>query len=144
VILDHTFGTDSHSSGEIRGVLYALVERACRNLRRQGRAARRVGIFVDYSDGKRCIRQAAVKPPTANDLVLFPFACRALRTAWQRRVRIRHLRLICDRLVYPPAQVPLFADERRLYDRRESLVAVMDRIRDRFGDPAVRMGRMCA
>ena len=144
VILDHTFGTDSHSPEKVHGALYALVERAGRSLRRQGRATRRVGIFVDYNDGRRCIRQAAVKPPTANDLALFPFARRALHTAWRRRVRIRHLRLVCDRLVYPPAQMALFEDTRRRDDRREKIVAVMDRIRDRFGDPAVRMGRMCA
>ncbi len=144
VILNHTFGTDSHSPEKIKGVLYALVEQAGRNLRRQGRAARRVSVFVDYSDGGRCIRQAGVKPPTANELALFPLACRALYAAWQRRVRIRHLRLICDRLVYPPAQMSLFEDERRLDDRREKIVSVMDKIRDRFGDPAVRMGRLCA
>jgi DNA polymerase-4 len=102
---------------------------------------RRVSIFVDYSDGRRCIRQAGVQPATANDLTLFPFACRALHAAWTRRVRIRHLRLICDRLIYPPAQMPLFQDDHRTAARHESIVAVMDRIRDRFGDPAVRTGK---
>ncbi|BBO93232.1 hypothetical protein [Desulfosarcina ovata] len=144
VIQDHTFGTDSYLPEQVHGVLYALVEQAGRNLRRQGRVARRISVFVDYSDGKRCIRQAAVKPPTANDLALFPVACRALRTGWQRRVRIRHLRLVCDRLAYPPAQMSLFEDVRRLDDRREKIVAVMDRIRGRFGDQAVRMARLCA
>jgi DNA polymerase-4 len=141
VVLDHTFGTDTHVPDRVEGVLYALVERAGRHLRRQGRAARRVAIFVDYSDGRRCIRQAGIRPPTANDLALFPFARRALHAAWRRRVRIRHLRLVCDRLVYPPAQMPLFEDERRLAARRESIVAVMDKIRDRFGDPVIRLAR---
>jgi DNA polymerase-4 len=117
------------------------VERAGRHLRRQGRAARRVSIFVDYSDGRRCIRQAGIRPPTANDLALFPSARRALHAAWHRRVRIRHLRLVCDRLVYPPSQMPLFEDERRLAARRESIVAVMDKIRDRFGEPVIRLAR---
>ncbi len=139
VVLNHTFGTDTHSPARIENVLYALVERAGRNLRQQGRAARRISICVDYSDGRRCIRQAGIEPPTANDLALFPFARRALHSAWQRRVRIRHLRLVCDRLIYPPAQMPLFEDERRIVARRESIVAVMDRIRDRFGDSAVKI-----
>ncbi len=144
VVLDHTFGTDSNAPVKVRGALYALVDQAGRALRRQGRAARRVSVFVDYSDGKRCIRQASVKPPTANDLDLFPFADRALKTAWQRRVRIRHLRLVCDRLVYPPAQMSLFESDRRLNERREKIVSVMDSIRDRYGDQALRMGRLCA
>jgi DNA polymerase IV len=141
VVLDHTFGTDAHAPAQVGGVLGALVERAGRSLRRQGRVARRVSIFVDYSDGRRCTRQAGVQPPTANDLALLPLASRALHAAWTRRVRIRHLRLICDRLIHPPAQMPLFQDDRRMAARRESIVAVMDRIRDRFGDPAVRLGR---
>jgi DNA polymerase-4 len=141
VVLDHTFGTDTHSPSRVESVLYALVERAGRHLRRQGRAARRVIIFVDYSDGRRCIRQAGIRPPTANDLALFPSARRALHAAWHRRVRIRHLRLVCDRLVYPPSQMPLFEDERRLAARRESIVAVMDKIRDRFGEPVIRLAR---
>jgi DNA polymerase-4 len=141
VVLDHTFGTDAHVPERVEGTLYALVERAGRHLRRQGRAARRVGILVDYSDGRRCIRQSGIRPPTANDLALFPFARRALYAAWHRRVRIRHLRLVCDRLVYPPAQMPLFEDERRLAARRESIVAVMDRIRDRFGNSFIKLAR---
>jgi DNA polymerase IV len=141
VVLDHTFGTDTHSPSRVEAVLYVLVERAGRHLRRQGRTARRVGIFVDYSDGRHCIRQAGIRPPTANDLALFPFARQALHAAWHRRVRIRHLRLVCDRLVYPPAQMPLFENERRLAARRENIVAVMDKIRDRFGAPAVRLAR---
>ncbi len=140
VVRDHAFGTDAHQPARVEGALYALVERAGRYLRRQGRAARRVGLCVDYSDGRRCTRQAKVEPPTANDLALFPFARRALHLAWRRRVRIRHLRLICDRLVYPPVQMPLFEDDRRTDIRRERIVAAMDKIRDRFGTEAVGRG----
>jgi DNA polymerase-4 len=140
LILNHTFGNDTHSPLHIEGVLRALVAQAGRALRRQGRVTRRVSIFVDYSDGRRCARQAGVQPPTANDLALFPFACHALHAAWRRRVRVRHLRLICDRLIYPPAQMSLFQEDHYMTARQESIVAVMDRIRDRFGDPAVRMG----
>ena len=77
-------------------------------LRRRRRAARRVAVVLDYSDGVRCIRQAAARPATANDITLFETARQALFLAWARRVRVRHLRLVCDRLVFPPAQLALF------------------------------------
>jgi DNA polymerase IV len=141
VILDHTFGTDTHDPTAMEAVLYALIEKAGRSLRDQGRAARRIGITADYSDGRRCSRQVRVEPPTANDLALFPFASRALRLAVARRTRIRHLRLICDRLVFPPAQLPLFEQERRTVLRQERLVSAIDRIRNRFGGKAVAFGR---
>lgn len=137
VVLNHAFGTDTNKSAVVEGVLYHLMEQAGRRLRRQGRAARRVHVMVDYSDGRRCTRQVRIQPATANDLVLFPFARRALNLARHRRVRIRHLRLIFDRLVFPPAQMPLFEEERRTMVRQENIIAAMDKIRDRFGPQAV-------
>ena len=113
--------------------LYALVEQAGRQLREQQRAARRIAIVLSYSDGRRCTRQVRVEPATANDLALFPFARRALHLAWTRRVRLRHLKLICDRFVFPPAQLPLFEAEQRTTARQTNIIAAMDRIRKRFG-----------
>ncbi len=141
VTLDHAFGTDTNLPAAVEGVLYTLVEMAGRRLRRQGRAARRVCITIDYSDGRRCTRQMRIQPATANDLALFPFARRALTSAWQRRTRLRHLRLIVDRLVYPPAQLPLFDDDRQAAVRQQNLVAVMDKVRKRYGVACVQMGR---
>ncbi len=142
VTLDHTFGTDTHVPDELEAVLYTLVEKAGRSLRRQGRVARRVVVTADYSDGRRCTRQIRVESPSANDLALFPFARRALHLATSRRTRIRHLRLVCDRLVFPPAQLPLFEEERQTVLRQERLVGAMDRIRERFGVQAISVARV--
>jgi DNA polymerase-4 len=140
VMLNHAFGTDTNQPNAVEGVLYRLVEQAGRRMRKQGRAARRIRMVVDYSDGRRCARQVRIEPATANDLVLFPFARRALNLAWHRRVRVRHLRLIFDRLVFPPAQMPLFAEEAQAATRQENIVAAMDNIRDRFGFQSVGIG----
>jgi DNA polymerase-4 len=142
VMLNHAFGTDTNKPAAVEGALYRLVEQAGRRLRRQGRVARRVHSRVDYSDGRRCVRQAKIRPASANDLALFPFARRALNLAWHRRVRIRHLRLTFDRLVFPPAQMPLFEEERQTFVRQENIVAAMDKIRNRFGPEAINMGRI--
>ena len=111
-------------------------------LRRHRRAARRIAIVLDYSDGMRRARQAAARPATANDLTLFEVARRALHLAWIRRVRIRHLRLICDRLVFPPAQLALFAADRKADQKRSELVNAVDSVRRRFGPESIRMGRI--
>nr|NIS42300.1 hypothetical protein [Desulfuromonadales bacterium] len=89
----------------------------------------------------RRARQVAARPATANDLTLFELARRALHLAWIRRVRIRHLRLICDRLVFPPAQLELFVADRRADQKRSELVNAIDTVRQRFGHEAVRFGR---
>jgi DNA polymerase-4 len=140
VVFDHTLDSDSNEPWRIDGILRMLADRAGFDLRRQGRVARRAAVCVDYSDGKRCIRQARIHPATANDMALLAFARRALGSAWRRRVRIRHLRLVCDHLAYPPTQMPLFEDDRRTSRRQDRVVAALDRIRKRFGAGSVRTG----
>ena len=93
-------------------------------------------VALCYSDGARCVRQAAARPATANDITLFEAARRVLFLAWTRRVRIRHLRLVCDRLVFPPAQLALFGDDR--------LIDTLDAVRRRFGGNVLQVGRTLA
>ncbi len=144
IFADHEFGNDTNDTSTLESALYGLVEQAGDRLRRRRRAARRVAVILDYSDGKRCARQLAAKPATANDLTLFELARRILQLAWIRRVRIRHLRLICDRLTFPPAQLELFAAEQKQTEQRANLISAVDRIRNRFGNEAVRFGRSLA
>jgi DNA polymerase-4 len=144
IIVDHEFGNDTNDKFTLESALYSLVEQAGDRLRRRRRAARQVAIILDYSDGMRCARQLAAKPATANDLTLFELARRTLRLAWTRRIRIRHVRLICDRLTFPPAQLELFAAEQKQTEHRDNLISAIDRIRQRFGQDAVQVGRTMA
>jgi DNA polymerase-4 len=144
IIADHEFGNDTNDKPTLESALYSLVEQAGDKLRRRRRTARRVAVILDYSDGMRCARQLAAKPATANDLTLFELARRTLRLAWTRRIRIRHLRLVCDRLIFPPAQLQLFADDQKQTEQRDNIVSTIDRIRRRFGHEAVQAGRTMA
>ncbi len=136
----HSFGNDTNDTAIVTGTLYRLVEQVGADLRRRRMAARRAAIILDYSDGGRIVRQAAVRPATANDFHLFAAARLALSRAWLRRVRIRNLRLLCDRLTYPPAQRQLFAEDENKRQRHRNLIAALDAVRGRFGANAIRMG----
>ncbi len=144
IVRHHTFGEDAHAPAALESALYTLVEQAGRRLRDRRLAARRVAVRLGFSDGLARVRQRTLRPATANDLSLFARARAALYLAWQRRVRIRHLDLICDRLTFPPAQRPLFPEDRHRFRRRTQLVAAMDAIRDRFGAAAIKVGRTLA
>jgi DNA polymerase-4 len=98
-------------------------------------------VTLDYSDGARCVRQAAVRPATANDIALFEIARPVLALAWARRVRVRRVRLACGRLVFPPAQMELFPADSAACDRRERIVGALDAVRRRFGGDALQLGR---
>jgi DNA polymerase-4 len=143
-IADHEFGNDTNNAHTLEAVLYGLVEQVGSRLRRRRRAARRIAVILDYSDGMRRARQVAARPATANDLTLFELARRTLQLAWVRRVRIRHMRLVCDRLIFPPAQLELFAADQKTNQKRSGLITAIDAIRHRYGHQAVRIGRTLA
>ena len=84
---------------------------------------------------------AAESRPTVWDRI---WESRTLRLAWTRRIRIRHLRLVCDRLIFPPAQLPLFADDQKQTEKRDNIVSAIDRIRQRFGQESIQAGRTMA
>jgi len=144
VFADHEFGNDTNDRSCLESILYRLVEQIGDRLRRRRRAARRVAVILDYSDGMRCARQLTARPATANDLTLFQLARRTLMLAWTRRVRIRHIRLIGDRLIFPPAQLELFANEQKQNEQRDNLISAIDDIRHRYGNEAVQVGRTMA
>ena len=138
---NHAFGNDTNNTVRIHAMLYTLVEQAGAELRTRNLAAGDIRITLDYSDGIRLFRQQRVKPPTANDRRLFTVALKVLERAWVRRVRIRHLRLVCDRLTFPPAQQPLFAADQEKERVDEGVVNALDTIRSRFGKEAIKVGR---
>ena len=78
ITAEHTFAADTNDADTLRAALYRLMEQAGEGLRRRRQAARRVAVVLDYSDGVRCIRQAAVRPAAANDIILFEAARQAL------------------------------------------------------------------
>ena len=144
VVQSEEFGNDTNDRARMGRCLYRLVENAGRQLRLQFLAARRIGMLLEHTDGVRRVRQTTAKPATANDFSLFAHALRVLNLAWTRRVRLRRMTLICDRLTHPPAQRPLFASERRRVEKEDRLVATLDRIRQRFGSDALAVGRTLA
>jgi DNA polymerase-4 len=140
----HLFPSGSNTGAELDAALYALVERVGAALRARRLAARHLALALEHADGVLRRGQAALQPATANDLILFAAARRVLHAAGSRRVRVRRLRLLCQRLVFPPAQVALFPEERRAEARREALVGAIDAVRRRFGAEALRLGRTLA
>lgn len=144
VRVEHVLAEDSNEVEVVEGALFRLVEQAGARLRRHRRAARKVGLILDHSDGGRVARQAALRPPAADDIGLFAAARTVLQRVWFRRVRIRRLELTCGRLTEPPAQRALFAAEEARRRDRENLMNAIDTVRRRFGDNAIRVGRTMA
>jgi len=141
ITASYEFGTDTNDITAVEGILYRLVEKIGRQLRNRRKAARVMMIAIDYTDGLRCFRQLAVRPPSANDITLFGVSRSLLDKAWTRRLRLRHVRLACVKSVHPEAQMELFPQNPADREKRDAVIGAIDHIRDRFGRDAIHMGR---
>lgn len=140
----HEFGNDTNEVAAVEREVYRLVEKIGAELRKRRKAARSLALTIDYADGLRCFRQLSVQPPSANDITLFAVSRSLLDKAWTRRVRLRHVRLTCAKPVHPQSQMELFSDAEPVARKNDALIGAVDRIRERFGDGAIRMGRAMA
>lgn len=140
---EHDFATDTNDRRELEAVLAALVGRVGRELRAQKKVTRRVGVWLRYSDGGSMVRQAAHRTGTSSEFGLQELALLALKRCWQRRTRIRNIRLLCDRLQRESPQLSLFSvvPSPRQSTGEKKVEKAMDAIRQRFGCQSIGLGR---
>jgi len=139
VVREHIFSDDCADRTVLKGVVGALAAQLGMELRATRRQARRVGLQLGYTDGTTVSRQASVHRGVADDEALGRLALTALERSLTRRTRVRSCRLIGDRLHGRSPQLNLFTDA-AAGPKKEQLLAAMDRIRQRFGREAIRMG----
>ncbi len=122
----------------IRAALRVAAEEAARQLRRRGEAARQVRIELVFRDLRRLELRRTLQHPTRSSEAL----CQVARALFDRvklghrivrRVRIHAARLALDER---GGQLPLPFLENEA--RRERLAETVERIRDRFGERALR------
>ncbi|MFH2000998.1 MAG: DNA polymerase IV [Planctomycetota bacterium] len=133
-----TFHEATADPGEIRSMLYYLIERGMRTVRQLGIRAGCVGLRIYYSDWVARSGQRAIEATDLESRV-FDTAMDLLQTLHQRRVSLRHVGVTLSRFV-PGDQVQgsLFQAEQ---DRcQERLVRAIDAVRTRFGFKAVMSG----
>ena len=137
---DHEFAEDTNDIEVLKSALYILTEKICMALREKRKAAEKIKIEINYSDGLRNTAQMRIKPASANELTLYTKLISLLERSVKRRVRIRHMRLICEKYVFPQIQMELFENKKSEQKKRENIIKTIDKIRSRFGYDAVKFG----
>lgn len=132
------FAEDSNDKRQVEAVLVSLVEALSSRLRRRRQRTRRAGICLEYSDGRRCWRQATCKEPVDDEGDLLVLARLAFVRAWIRRVRLRSLTLVFDLLTLAIRQHSLLSQPGQ--EKRRSLQAALDQIREQHGAAGIRRG----
>lgn len=133
---DHEFASDTNRSDSLRKSLYQMADRICIRLRQKQMCCAAVNITISYSDGLQNSARRKLTPPVSDTMALFRKCADMLEKAWKRRVRVRHLNLVCEKIVSEPSQIDMFpADIQE--NRRKKLSGALDSIRSKFGKRAV-------
>ena len=133
---EETLARESLDDDTLRAVLFLLVERSGRRLRRTGHRAATAGLALRTADGQRAWRQVRLPPVVTGDRALFQHLEPALEALTTRRVRVRWMELTLGGLQAREHQMALFRDDGDSRDR--ALSTALDRIRRRYGEDAVR------
>lgn len=141
VLEEMTLDKDTNDDHRLLGVLYNMIERACRRMRDKKIFARTVWLHLRYSDdvdATRCLRLVSY---TTTDPILYRLLEPIFIKTNERRQRIRYISLTFTDLVAPSPQLSLF-DISRPHQKEENLVAALDAVRARYGEKIVAFGRV--
>jgi len=133
-----TFHRPTCDAGEIRGMLFYLLERAMRTARLAGLLTRTVELTIRYDDWKELAGRRSLPQATADDKAAYAAALELFEQLYRRRVALRHVGIVLSN--FSPA-----GSEARLFEpgtaaRRRDLLKSVDTIRSRYGHAAVVTG----
>jgi DNA polymerase-4 len=159
-----TLEPDDLDDERLLGRLWSMLERLCRELRRQQRVCGRLTLTLRYSDHVEAAGTRALIPGTHWEVEMEPCLKNLFVRCFRRRVRVRRLALGAEALGAPDAQLSLFDVDHGLRcflsvlstqssvlsdespgeatrSRACRLALVLDRLRERFGEHILRYGR---
>lgn len=132
---EQTFQEDTIDIRLLKDRLQDMVVRLGFALRTQQKLTSCITVKVRYADFNTYTRQKHIAY-TANDRILIRYARELFEQLYQRRQRVRLIGVRFSGLVNGSFQISLFEDT----EEEVRLLQAMDRIRNRFGEQAVRLG----
>jgi DNA polymerase-4 len=142
---------DESDDGKLLGILYGLVERCSHQLLSRGLCPRKAGLAFRYTDQKEVARRIDLPLSTCGhaqagrvsfwDFDLYRPMERAFLRTYQRRVRIRFLRVWFQDFSPPSSQLSLFPISFPLPEKKALANQALHRIRERYGEEAIKYGR---
>ncbi len=134
---EHTFDRDVNNPRAVFGTLLWLSEKLGRRLRKGNYFANNITVKLRFADFKTITRCCPLRTPTNLERVIFPCAKELLLASWKDRKMLRLLGVCAGTLARSQSvQLELFGvGNNKRYKR---LVETVDKIRDRFGERAIR------
>lgn len=138
---ENTFEVDLRSPDEIKGVLLALSEKLGWRLRKAGLWGRTITVKVRFPSFRTITRSVTLSSAISLDEKIYQTASEILqRIPLHEGVRL--LGITVSKLGQSSGQLSLFDDNNEIDKRREKITAVMDKLKDKFGETIITRGRV--
>ncbi|MFH1487356.1 MAG: DNA polymerase IV [Pseudomonadota bacterium] len=132
---------DENDDEKLLAVLYRLVEKCSHRLRARGLVPGGAGLMFRYADQMEVTCRIPLPGRSFWDFDLYGPLEEALLKACRRRVRVGFMRVWFQDLSRPEAQLSLFDKPLPSGEKRTRVIQTLDRIRERYGDDAIRCGK---
>lgn len=136
---EDTYGRDTGDVETIRKYLRLQAEEVGASLRSKEQKTRTITLKIKYADFRTETRSHTLREPTDCTHVIYTVAARLLDSKPLSHP-VRLTGISASHFVEGPLQVQLFKSD--LQARHEKLDEAMDRIRDKFGNDAIKVGRV--
>lgn len=130
---EQTFSTDTTDIASLNNLLVSMTEGLAFELRKQGKLTGCITVKIRYANFDTHTQQLSI-PYNASDHILIRKAKELFQKLYHRRLLIRLLGVRLSHLVQGFQQIDLFEDTAEL----ASLYQAMDKIRNRYGEDAVK------
>jgi DNA polymerase-4 len=139
--VSHILNPDEIDDGALLALLYGLLEKLCRRLRRGERLCRSVRLDLLQSDTRETTGRVMLARASHWECDIYPHLEKLFFRSFTRRVRVRTMTLRAEALEQAERQWALFpqaASEEKV--RMQRLASALDRLRARYGENAVVWG----
>ncbi|MDI6803791.1 MAG: DNA polymerase IV [Bacteroidota bacterium] len=135
---EETFTTDVSETEELKKILFSLVESVCTTLRSHNFKARTVTLKLRNPKFTTSTHRQTIAP-TNYDPVVFKTASELLKKNYDDKTPIRLIGIGLSNFV-DAAQTELELFQTK--EKKDKIVEAVDKIRDKFGDDAIRIGNI--
>jgi DNA polymerase-4 len=136
-----TLPEDENDDRLLLGVLYALVEKCGRRMRKRALFPKRAGLLIRYSDQMEAKRQIKMPRLSHWDFDIYGPLQTLFFKVCRRRVRVRFMQIRFWDFSYDSGQLSLFHAPAPAEEKQASVVQALDRIRARHGEAAIKHGK---
>lgn len=135
---EYTFRRDERDKDIILDRLMQLSEHTSRRLRKSGFRGRTITVKVRFSDFKTYTRSYTLNTPTQLTEEIFRTSAGKIKDLNPTKKPVRLIGIQVSNLIQSEEQPDLFAFAPPEQERKERLASALDKIKDRFGENAIK------